>query len=263
VVAFDFVPQQLLNLLQNTTIMIQDNLVINIDNPLSRYEPPDKRLGEAISGSVYRDAYDRLITDPSREFFVPIIQWIDRTSVTGNERFSLKPYMFTPAIFTEQFRRTFKAWGYHGFLPKSKASSAQNQTRRPGDNIREYHAQLKTVLETFRTAGPRLHGVTLPIGPNRNMTIDVVCCILFVIQDMQEGDMLCGRYGPHTPNIRRHCRACNVGYHDLDNAAARCAYIYAQPMSYIAMNGDDVIRKEWSQHRVDNAFNHVSLADPA
>jgi hypothetical protein len=261
VIAFDFVPQ-LLNLLQNRSIMIPENLVIDLDNPLCRYEPSDKRLGEAISGTVYREAYDRFISQPTRQLFVPIIQWIDRTSVTGNERFSLKPYMFTPAIFKESFRRTIKAWGYHGYLPKAKASSAQNQTKRLGDNIRDYHAQLKVVLETFRTAEHRLRNVTLPIGPHRNMTVDIVCCILFVIQDMQEGDMLCGRYGPHTPNIKRHCRSCNVAYADLDNPVTKCRYIYAEPMSHIAMNGDDAIRKEWSQHHVDNVFNHVPMADP-
>jgi hypothetical protein len=28
--------------------------------------------------------------------------------------------MFTPADFTELFWRTIQAWGYHGYLPKSK-----------------------------------------------------------------------------------------------------------------------------------------------
>ena len=134
VVCFDFVPQ-LLSLLQNRTIMTQENLLININDPLKRYESQDNVLGDAISGSVYRKAYDRLITDPSTQLFVPIIQWIDRTHVTGNSRFSLKPYMFTPAIFTEKFRRSIKAWGYHGFLPKRKSSSAQNQVLRQGDSF--------------------------------------------------------------------------------------------------------------------------------
>jgi Plavaka transposase len=261
VIAFDFVPQ-LLNLLQNRSIMVPENLVIDIDNPLLRYEPSDKRLGEAISGSVYREAYNKFISQPSRQLFVPIIQWIDRTSVTGNERFSLKPYMFTPAIFKESFRRTIKAWGYHGFLPKSKVSSAQNQTKRPGDNIREYHQQLKIVLETFRTAEPRLRNVLLPIGPDRNMTVDIICCILFVIQDMQEGDLLCGRYGPHTPNIQRHSRACNARYTELDDPCIECRYVYARPMAHISIYGDEAIRKQWSQHHVDNVFNHMPMADP-
>ena len=197
VIAFDFVPQ-LLKLLQNRKIMTQENLVIDVGNPLQQFKSPNGDIGEALSGSVYRDAYAEYIQHPDRELFVPIIQWIDRTSVTGNDRFSLKPYMFTPAIFKEKFRRKIGAWGYHGFLPKSRDSSAQNQTKPQGDNLRNYHAQLKVVLKTFQTANDCLKNVTLPLGPTGEMTVDIETCILFIIQDMQEGDMLCGRYGIHT-----------------------------------------------------------------
>ena len=102
VICFDFA-SQLLSLLQNPSIMTAENLAIDINDPLKPYHElkGSNVLGEALSGSVYRKAYDRLITDPQKQLFVPIIQWIDRTSVTGNDRFSLKPYMFTPAIFTE------------------------------------------------------------------------------------------------------------------------------------------------------------------
>jgi hypothetical protein len=127
VVLFDFVPQ-LLRLLQNPTLMIPENVVLDFQDPLKPYKSYKGLLGQALSGSVYQNAYSCLITNPSRQFLVPIIQWIDRTSVTGNDRFSLKPYMFTPAIFTELFWRTIQAWGYHGYLPKSKTSTAQNQT---------------------------------------------------------------------------------------------------------------------------------------
>jgi hypothetical protein len=79
----------------------------------------------------------------SCQLLVPIIPLIDCTSMTKNNIFSLKPYMFTPVIFTESFWRTIQAWGYHGYLPKSKTSTAQNQTQLQGDNIWNYHAQLK------------------------------------------------------------------------------------------------------------------------
>ena len=113
--------------------MKPENLANNFNAPLLRYE--SNVLGEALSRSVYRSAYERFITNPPRQLSVPIIRWIDQTSVTGNDRFSLKPYMFMPAIFTESFRRTFKAWGYHGFLPKCKNSSAQNQRKKQGSTL--------------------------------------------------------------------------------------------------------------------------------
>ena len=180
VVVFDFVPQ-LLRLLQSSDIMIQDNLVIDFECPLKPYVSPDGRLGEALSGQVYADAYNRYITCPHRQLFVPIIQWIDRTVVTGNGRFSLKPYMFTPAIFTESFRRKFQAWGFHGFLPKVKLSSAEHKVAKQGDPVRRYHKQLRRVLATFRSADDRLGNVkNLPIGPTGLLMVDSVTFIMFV-----------------------------------------------------------------------------------
>ena len=151
VIAFDFVPQ-LLRLLQNCKFMIQDNLVLDTQNPLEQYKRLNGDIGEALSGSLYQQAYSKYVKHQERELFVSIIKWIDRTSVTRNERFSLKPYMCPPAIFTEKFRQKIEAWEYHGFLPKSRASLAQNQIQPQGNNLRKSHAQLQLVLQTFKTA---------------------------------------------------------------------------------------------------------------
>ena len=118
VIVFDFVPQ-LLSLLQNPSSMIQENLVIDVTCPLKPYQNPNGVLGEALSGSVYAAAYARYKTQPHRQLFVPIIQWIDRTHVTGNGRFSLKPYMFTPAIFTENFDALSRLGAIMAFCQKS------------------------------------------------------------------------------------------------------------------------------------------------
>ena len=261
VIVFDFV-SQLFQLLQNKTIMIQENLLIDIQNPLKKYQNPNGQLADALSGSVYQSAYDRLITNPQKQLFVPIIQWIDRTNVTGNDRFSLKPYMFTPAIFTEPFRRTIKAWAYHGFLPKPNLSSAENRMQDTGSNLRQYHQQLSTVLQSFQHSAHRLKDIVLPIGPTGSMRIDIVTCILFIIQDMQEGDALCGRYGPHTPQINRHCRSCNVNYEQLDDPEIKCQYLYAEPMHIIEKSNDPDLHKKWSQHKLANAFAAIEFGDP-
>jgi hypothetical protein len=261
VIAYDFVPQ-LLSLLQNRKIMTQENLLIDVSDPLKAFKAPGQVRGDAISGSVYQDAYSKLITNPGNQLFVPIIQWIDKTTVTGNDRFSLKPYMFTPAIFTEKFRRTFPAWAFHGFIPEDHSSAAENKRKKQGDNIRGYHAQLKEVLKTFINANSRLKGVTLPIGKKGFIKCDIVVCLLFIIQDIQEGDTLCGRYGPHTSNIQRHCRNCDVRYAQLDDQRFRCSVLVAKEMHVIAQSDDKVLRQKWSQHALDNAFNYVPFADP-
>ena len=57
VVCFDFVPQ-LLTLLQNRDIMIAENLATDIEDPLTPYTGPNDTLDEALSGSVFCEAYD-------------------------------------------------------------------------------------------------------------------------------------------------------------------------------------------------------------
>jgi len=125
--------------------------------------------------------------------------------------------MLTLAIFTEMFRRTIGAWRYHGFFPKAKESSAQNQqAKQQGDKIRNYHAQIRAMLRSVTSADARLRDVPLPIGPNGTaMQVDIIVCILYVIQDIQEGDTLCGRFGPQTSKIQRQCRPCDINYDKL------------------------------------------------
>jgi hypothetical protein len=83
---------------------------------------------------------------------------------------------------------------------KTKNFICQNQTFKLGDNIQNHHAQLQIVLSSYRTSSLRLQNVQLPLGLTGSMNVDIATSILIVIQDMQEGDALCGCYGPHTPN---------------------------------------------------------------
>ena len=203
-----------------------------------------------------------MITDPStQQLFVQIIQWIDCTHITGNGRFLLKPYMFTPAIFKEEFQCKIQAWGNHGFIPKTKLSSAQNQSSmRQGDNVCNYHVQLYKVLKLFIMAGSHLTNASLPIGPKEMIQVDIIMCIQFVIQDMQEGDVLCGRYCTHGSGMQRHSRVCNVDHTNLDNPDVKCSFLVAAQVAAIARNAWR--RKRRSQHCLNNVFDYVPMADP-
>ena len=212
--------------------MTAENLIIDDPmNPLARYNPPDDHLGEACSGTVYQNAYNWLITNPKTQLFVPIIQWIDHTSTTGNDWFSLKPYICN---ILRGISTNHHCLGISWFLPRSKASSAQNVTKCQGDNIQTYHAQLSAVLQLFQLSGPYLQNVVLPLWPTGSICVDIVTCAPFIIWDMQEGDMLCGRFGPHTSQIQHQCCACNIGYFELNDPDVQWWYLYAAPMQDIA-----------------------------
>ena len=84
------------------------------------------------------------------------------------------------------------------------------------------------------------------MGPTGVIIVDIVPCILYVFQVMQEGNMLCGHYGPHTPQIQRQLRLCNVEYKGLTCHNRKCKYLYADPMHSIAQSNDLAI--DWTMH---------------
>ncbi len=118
--------------------------------------------------------------------------------------------MRTFGIFTTEFRRSIDAWIVMGYLPSMKSSSAEKKGMKQGQTMRDYHKMLSAMFGTYRTCEMRLMRITLPIEPTSSITVDLICPILYVVQDMDSGDKLCGRYKPHLRTIRRHCRACDV-----------------------------------------------------
>jgi hypothetical protein len=144
-------------------------------------------------------------------------------------------------------------------MPKRKSSSAQNKVQHQGNPIRNYHTELGGALESFWECVPRLHGVALPIGPSCCLPVYIVRCLLFVVQHMQEGDMLCGGFGTHTSGVQRHCQSCDVQYNHLDDCEIRFIFVEASDMTQIAKRSDVATRTQWSQHQFRNAFNCIVL----
>jgi hypothetical protein len=87
IITYEFAPQSL-HLLQNPKLMTSDNLLIDLQNPLAQYQSPGGELGDALSGSVYRNAYTRYITkQPNTRVFCTNYS-MDRSN-TYNRRWSV------------------------------------------------------------------------------------------------------------------------------------------------------------------------------
>ena len=124
----------------------------------------------------------------------------------------------------EKFRRKIEAWGYHALSSQitSIVGTESNSTTRR--QPLEIPCSTLSCSANIQDIHDRLVNVTLLIGPTGKIIVDVKICILFITQDMQEGDMLCGRYGTRISKVQRQCRACNVNYDDLDNLTDPCRY---------------------------------------
>ena len=261
VICYDFVPQ-LLSILQDPKLMSPNNLCMDPNNPCAMYYPSDGWLGECHSGSVYRELYTRHIHDESRELLCSIIAYVDKTNMGAGSRFSLEPFLFTTSLFTEEARRSHKHWRAFGYVHDCVSSTAfKKSTLEPGDSIRIYHQQLKVLLETYATSTTRLKNVILPIGPQREMMVDIICPLMYIICDNEEAEKLAGHYNSRTSGVRKHSRCCNVSFDDLDNPDHVCIFDAWDDIDAISLFGTDDDRRLMSVHEVENAFKQLTLSD--
>ena len=89
--------------------MSANNLVLDPNNPLAMYNPQNCRLGETLSGSVYQDMYQRLVSNPSERLLCPLICYTDGTQIDALSRFSVEPFLFTPAVLSHVTRSKAEA----------------------------------------------------------------------------------------------------------------------------------------------------------
>ena len=108
----------------------------------------------------------------------------------------------------------------------------------------------------------RLKHVVLPFGPDGSMLVDVICPILFIIQDMDEGDRLCARFHSHNRGVQRQCRACSINFEDLNDPEAFCQFVTQAEIFAVADSDDKELQKQWSTHRHTNAYARAAFGDP-
>lgn len=271
VTVFDFV-SQLLSLLQDDKLMQWNNLAINPDAPLTKYTPPDGYLGEPNTAKWYSDTYDKMITNPRKQLFCPIIGYVDKTHIDSKSRFQLEPFTFTTSLFTEKTRRKAAAWRLFGYVNtgQGKQSSAQSRRQEKGVPCRNYHKQLdvllKGLIDVQTNQDLRLQNATIRLGRDL-VCVELVCPMMFIITDGQAADMLVGRYASHTRGVSRHCRACTVGFEDLDRVPDLnnqqeppcCERIKYSRIHMLTKLGNDDAMQLYSQYKVDLAFNRVSF----
>ena len=88
----------LISLLQDKNINKMENLVVNKNDPFSKYVSDNGKLGEVNSGSWYEQAYRTMVKDTNKDFLLPIIFAMDKTTISSTARMSVYAVMFTTTI---------------------------------------------------------------------------------------------------------------------------------------------------------------------
>ena len=264
VIYYDFVPQ-ILSLLQDEQLMSSSNLVLDPTNPLAMFSPDDGRLGEALSGSVYRKLYDELVEDSSKQLLCPLICYTDATQIDTLSRFSIEPFLFTIAILSQEARCKASAWRPFGYIQQLRSNLRSDNRILPGAaKARNYHAQLSAMLESLKDvqtgADPRLKAVDIYLFGKR-VQVELLCPILLIASDTPAADKLCGHYSSYGEGVQRVTCSCNISFDNLDDPNFPCAPVTWHDMNGIIMNGTDEELAAVSQHKCANAFTDIVISD--
>ena len=237
--AFD----QVRSLLGNTLIFGNMNhLVVNRDDPFTKYMPEDGRLGEVMSGEWYdrawevKEQYHQSRTDLVNKrpmFLIPLILGCDATGTDVNNRLKSEPVMMTFALIRQHMRnKTDTSWRCLGMMPpldhKSKNARLRERQGNPmaqalkaGLNTRNYHRCLHSILGSLIEMQKQGMVLNLKFGKH---TKEVHCYfpLSLWLGDIKSQDMLAGRVMSHRAGLPRLCWQCSCPFEDIDRHNAAC-----------------------------------------
>ena len=95
-------------------------MVANEKDPFSKYVSENGKLGEVNSGSWYEQAYKIMDKDPGKDFLLPIIFAMDKTTIPSTAHMSVYAVMFTTSLFDYNTRNKAQVWQPLGYNPIEK-----------------------------------------------------------------------------------------------------------------------------------------------
>jgi len=186
-------------------------------------------INEVNSGSWYNIAYNNLIKDPSTEFLMPIIIFVDKTGTDKIQWHSVEPILFTMSTIAWACRQQTHAWRALGYIPDlysktnaSKAATQKKNNQARGQGHWHYHSCLCWVLQSFIYAQQRSIVFDFQLG-NQVKRVLIQVPLAFVMGDGKSADMLTGRYGSYNMGWESH--ACNCLFDNLCNTKETCHYL--------------------------------------
>jgi len=190
-----------------------DNLVMNPHGRFAKYVSPNGKLGEVNSGRWYEDAYSTMVKDDDKDFLLPIIFALDKTSISSTAKLNVYAVLFTTTIFNIKTRNCANAWRPLGYIPMEKdfySKSQWDEMDRELKSIRE-NSMFDIVLQSFQQAQQvgALNDVPLRLG-NKTKVVNLKVPLAFIIGDIQGGDGICGRSAYYQKTARRICRMCDA-----------------------------------------------------
>ena len=157
VTCFNFT-SMLSDLMNDKSLNKISNLVVNKEDRFAKYESPNGKLGVVNSGYWYQNAYTTMIQDPVKDFLLPIIFAMDKTTISNSAHLHVFAVMFTTTIFDCKVQNQAHAWQPLGYIPieHNYYSKKQWHDLKEKKCIRA-NILFDTVLQSFHEAQKKMH----------------------------------------------------------------------------------------------------------
>ena len=153
------------------------------------------------------------------------------------------------SLFTEEVRRDNGAWCVLDYVPdlnrgRSGAMNhfANSTSEGKGRTTHNFHKVMNAMMRGMvkAQAGKDCRLKNIPLKLCRKwIVVDIVCPLLFVINDGRQGDELCGRMNGHHGSMNRHHQSCDCLFDDLDNPDVESTFLDVDTINNICCNGSD------------------------
>lgn len=203
----------LFSLLQDNNLNKIENLVVNKKDYFSKFVPTNGRLGEVNSGTWYNNTYETMVKDTSKDFLLPIIFAMDKTTILSTVQRSVYVIMFSTTIFDCKTCNWAHAWRSLGYIPIEKNYHSSAHWSKLEEGLKSYCENMlfETVLQSFKEAQKlgALDDVELTLG-NKTKMVNLKVPLAFIIGDIQGGDGICGRSAYYKEDTSCICHMCDI-----------------------------------------------------
>ena len=248
----------LASLLSNVELMNEANLLLNPNDPFNS-TPDGFVLSDLNSGWWYRETCKMFHLEPQKDILLPIILFIDGSTIDTYGKLNVEPITFTLGIFKRSVRNRSEAWRTLGYIESLKHIVSEPITRIAGNSkrkLQDKHTIMKFLMkELIEIQGPNSgFEWDLSIGGKvYNVTFKIA--VQVVIGDCKGNDELCARYGSHNKKTAGFCRDCKVTYNESDNPDHLCQWI--SPSDFLHLSEEQTNKIGF--HLIDNAFSKLNF----
>jgi hypothetical protein len=260
----------LYSLLTDNKLMRQENLIFRGQTPFTRPTAtnapadPTHLYDDIDSGTVYRDAWEKLCPPGSNKVYLPLIFFIDKTFVDKKGKLNSEPVTFTLGIFKRNVRNNNDtAWRSLGMIPDAFLKKGDHEST---EKTADYHHAISLIFSEYRSIQDST-GIEWDLEYNNTLhNVIFVPAIHLIITDTKAADDMAGKIqfrGTTEKNIpNRICRFCNKPGKQIDCPLRNYRLTSSRDIETLYTNGNFDTIKKICYRPIQNAFWNLRIADP-